>query len=160
MSNSLQSHGLYSPWNSPGQNTGVGSRSLLQGIFPTQGSNLGLLHCRRILYSMSHQGSPRILVWLACPFSRLSSPSGNRTGVSCITGRFFTRRATREARRVNASWITFAAAASNSLWPSCCQTLVELFSEGGDEKVCHSPVSSSLTSPLVFLCDWAFYSFF
>ena len=41
-SNSLQPHGLYSPWNSPGQNTGVGSRSLLQGIFPTQGLNLGL----------------------------------------------------------------------------------------------------------------------
>ena len=42
MSNSLRPHGLYSPWNSPGQNTGVGSLSLLQGIFPTQGSNLGL----------------------------------------------------------------------------------------------------------------------
>ena len=40
----------YSPWNSPGQNTGVGSLSLSQGIFPTQGSNPGLLHCRRILY--------------------------------------------------------------------------------------------------------------
>jgi len=43
---SLQPHGLYSPWNSPGQNTGVGSLSLLQGIVPTQGSNLGLPHCR------------------------------------------------------------------------------------------------------------------
>ena len=42
----LQPHGLYSPWNSPGQNTGGGSLSLLQGIFPTQGSNWGLLHCR------------------------------------------------------------------------------------------------------------------
>ena len=58
VSNSLQPHGLYSPWNSPGQNTGVGSLSLLQGIFPTQESNSGLLHCRRILYQMSHQGSP------------------------------------------------------------------------------------------------------
>ena len=47
-----------SPWNSPGQNTGVGSCSLLQGIFPTQGWNPGLLHCRRILYQLSHQGSP------------------------------------------------------------------------------------------------------
>ena len=46
---------LYSPWNSPGQNTGVGSLSLLQGIFPTQGSNPGLLHCRWILYQMSHK---------------------------------------------------------------------------------------------------------
>ena len=46
-----------SPWNSPGQNTGVGRRSLLQGIFPTQGSNPGLLHCRWILYQLSHQVS-------------------------------------------------------------------------------------------------------
>ena len=50
VSNSLWPHGLLSLWNSPGQNTGVGSLSLLQGIFPTQGSNPGLLPCRRILY--------------------------------------------------------------------------------------------------------------
>ena len=53
---------LYSPWNSPGQNTGVGNLSLHQGIFPTQGSNPGLLHCRQILYQLSHKGSP-----LSCP---------------------------------------------------------------------------------------------
>ena len=47
---SLWPHGLYSPWNSPGQNTGVGSLSLLQRIFPTQGTNPGLPHCRWILY--------------------------------------------------------------------------------------------------------------
>ena len=58
VSDSLQPHGLYSTWNSPGQNTGVGSLSLLQGIFPSQGSNPGLLHCRRILYQLSHKGSP------------------------------------------------------------------------------------------------------
>ena len=45
-SDSLQPHGLYSPWNSPGQNTEVSSRSLLQGIFSTQGSNPRFLHCR------------------------------------------------------------------------------------------------------------------
>ena len=56
MSNPLRPHGLYNPWNSSGQNTGVGSRSLLQGIFPTQGSNPGLSHCRRILYQLSHSG--------------------------------------------------------------------------------------------------------
>ena len=49
---------LYSPWNSPSQNTGVGSLSLLQGISSTQGSNTGLPHCRRILYQLSHKGSP------------------------------------------------------------------------------------------------------
>ena len=65
VSDSLQSHGLYSPWNSPDQNTGVSSLSLLQGIFPTQGSNPGLPHCRRILYQLSHQGSPKILEWVA-----------------------------------------------------------------------------------------------
>ena len=57
VSDSLRAHGLYSPWNSPGQNTGVGSHSLLQGIFSTQGSNPGLPHCRQILYQLSHQGS-------------------------------------------------------------------------------------------------------
>ena len=55
MSDSLQPHGLYRPWNSPGQNTGVGSLSLLRGIFPTQGSNRGLPHGRRILYQLLYQ---------------------------------------------------------------------------------------------------------
>ena len=67
MSDSLQPHGLYSPWNSPGRNTGVGSLSLLQGIFPAQGSNPGLPHCRQILYQLSQKGSPRIPEWVAYP---------------------------------------------------------------------------------------------
>ena len=59
MSDSLQPHGLYRPWNSPGPNTGVGSLSLLQGIFPTQGSNPGTFpHCKWILYQVSLKGSP------------------------------------------------------------------------------------------------------
>ena len=53
----LGPRGLYRPWNSPGQNTGVGSLSLLQGNFPTQELNQGLLHCKRILYQLSHRGS-------------------------------------------------------------------------------------------------------
>ena len=69
-SDSLQPHGLYSPWNFPGQNTGVGSLSLLQGIFPTQESYWGLPHCRWILYQLSHKGSPRILEWVGYPLSR------------------------------------------------------------------------------------------
>ena len=48
-------HGQYSPWNSTGQNSGVGSLSLLQGIFPTQGLNPGLPHCRQILYQLSYR---------------------------------------------------------------------------------------------------------
>ena len=58
LSDSLWPHGLYSPWGSPGQNTGVGSLSLLQEVFPSQGSNPGLLYCRQILYQLSYKGSP------------------------------------------------------------------------------------------------------
>ena len=79
VSDSLQHHGLYSSWNSPGQNTGVGSCSLLQGIFPTEGSNPGFLHCRWILYQLSQQGSPRMLEWGAYPFSSGSSLPWNQT---------------------------------------------------------------------------------
>ena len=97
VSDSLRPHGLYSPWNSPGQNAGVSSLFLLQGIFPAQGSNPGLLHCRQILYQLSHKRSPRIIEWVSCPFSRGSSRSRNQPGVSCITGRIFTKCAIREA---------------------------------------------------------------
>ena len=90
VSYSLWPHGLYSPWNSPGQNTRVGSLSLLQGIFPTQGPNPGLLHCRWILYQLSHKRSPRILEWIAYPFSRGSFQPRNQTEVSCTVGGFFT----------------------------------------------------------------------
>ena len=76
-------------------NTGVGSYSLLQGIFPSQGLNPGLPHCMQILYQLSHQGSPRILQWVD-PFSRGSSSPRNETRVSCIAGGFFTSWATRE----------------------------------------------------------------
>ena len=53
VSSSLQPHGLYSPWNSLGQNTGESSLSLFQGIFPTQESNRGLPHCRQIFDRLS-----------------------------------------------------------------------------------------------------------
>ena len=101
--NSLWPHGLYCPWNSPGQNTAVGSLSILRGIFPTQGSNQSLLRCRQILYHLGHQGSPRILEWVASPFSSGSSLPRNRTGLSCIAGGFFTTWATRDALEV-CSW--------------------------------------------------------
>ena len=60
MSESLRLHGLHSQWNSPGQNTGMGSLSLLQRIFPTQVSSKDLLHYRQILYQLSYRGSPWI----------------------------------------------------------------------------------------------------
>ena len=93
MSDVLWVHGLYSPWSSPDQNTRVGSLSLLQGIFLTQGLNPGLPHCRWILYQLSHKGNPRILQWVSYPFSWPRS----WTGVSCIAGKFFTNWAIREA---------------------------------------------------------------
>ena len=70
MSNSLRPCGLYSPWNFPGQNTGVESPSLLQGIFPTQGLNPSLLHYRWILYQLSHKGRQKPFVIL--PLQNLS----------------------------------------------------------------------------------------
>ena len=98
VSDSLPPHGLNSPWNSPGQNTGVGSLSLLQGIFPIQRSNPGLPHCRQILYQLSHKESPGILEWEAYPFFSGSSWPRDWTRVSWIAGGFFTNWAIREAQ--------------------------------------------------------------
>ena len=80
------------------QNTGVDRLSLLQGIFPTQGWNPGLPHCRQILYQLSHQENPRIQEWIDYPFSRGSSRPRNQTWVSWTSGRFFTNWAIGEAR--------------------------------------------------------------
>jgi hypothetical protein len=75
----------------------VGSLSLLQGIFPTQGSNPGLPHCRQILSQLSHKGSLRTLERVAYPFSSgFSWP--RKAGVSCIAGGFFTNWTIREAQ--------------------------------------------------------------
>ena len=109
MSNTLKSHGL----NSPGQNTGVGSLSLLQGIFQTQGSNLGLPHCRGILYQLRHKGSPRTLDWVAHHFSSRSSCPRNQTRVSCIAGRFFTSWAMREALLAQWLWANHTTSLSH-----------------------------------------------
>ena len=69
----MQPTRLLCPWDSPGKNTGVGCYFLLQGVFMTQGWNPGFSHCRQILYCLSHQGSPRILKWVAYSFSGGSS---------------------------------------------------------------------------------------
>ena len=73
-------HGLYSPWNSPGQDMGVGSLSLLQRIVPTQGWNLGLLHCRWILYQLSHKGSPKHRTLNAIHDPGLANGKGKKLG--------------------------------------------------------------------------------
>ena len=67
----------------------MGSLSLLQGIFPTQRSNPGLPHCRWILYQLSHKGSPKILEWVAYPFSSRAAQPRNWTGVSTLIILFF-----------------------------------------------------------------------
>ena len=90
--------------DSPGKNTGVGCHALLQVIVPTQGLNPGLLHCRQILYHLSHLGSPRILEWVAYPFSSESSLPSNRTRVSCTADGFFIIWATSEALIVHYSY--------------------------------------------------------
>ena len=82
----------------PGENIRVDFHALLTGIFPTQGSSPGLVHCRQIFYLLSHQGSPRILEWVAYPFSRGSSWPRNQTRIFCTAGTFFTSWGTREAR--------------------------------------------------------------
>ena len=89
---------VHGQWLTKCQCTGVGSHSFLQGIFPTQGWNPDLPHCRGILYQLSHKGSPRILEWLAYRFSSGSSQPRNWTRVSCIAGGFFANWAMREAQ--------------------------------------------------------------
>ena len=131
---SLWPCGLYSPWKSPSQNTGLGSLSLLQGIFPTQESNSGLPHWGQILYQLSHHGSPRILRRVAYLFSSGSSQPRNQTRVFSIPGGFFTSWATREALSLNsfkmyvfiffwlcwvfdvACWLSLVAASRGYLW--------------------------------------------
>ena len=99
MSNSLGPHELYSPRNSPGQNTRVGSLSLLLGIFPTQESNPGLPHCRRILYQVSYQGTklpgPLGMDQMSCKvrkehlLPRTNTAVPQNTGLSLRTSRFW-----------------------------------------------------------------------
>ena len=86
VSDSLRPRRLYSPWNSSGQNTGVGSLPFLQGIFPIQGLNPHLLHCRRILCQLSHRGSPGILEWVAIPSPTDLPDPGIESGSPALQG--------------------------------------------------------------------------
>ena len=158
VSDSLQPHGLYSPWNPPGQNTGGGSLSLPQGIFPTQGSNPGLWHCRHILYQLSHQGSPKILEWVAYPFSSRSSQPRNWTRVSCIAGGFFTNWAMREASStyyiyIGVQFSSIAQSCPTLLWthglqhtrPPCPSPTPGVYSNScALSQWCHPTISSSV----------------
>ena len=79
LSNSLRPHRLQSPWNSPGQNTGVGSLSLLQRIFSTQELNQNLLHCKRFLHQLNYQGSSGKRRW--CIYKEISFFGGRGDGI-------------------------------------------------------------------------------
>ena len=104
LEDSLRPHRLYSPWDSPGQNTGVDSLSLLQGTFPTQGSNPGLPHCRQILYQLSHSKCFIIIISIIMSCSQfngashialvVNNPPTNaaEAGLSCGSGRTPRRR--------------------------------------------------------------------
>ena len=85
---SLSHQGLYLyPWNSPGKNPGVGRHSLLQAIFLTQESNLGLLHCMQILYHLSHQGKPMLGGWARLILKWSEVISGQSQGIRWVRRR-------------------------------------------------------------------------
>ena len=103
MSDSLQPHGLYSPRNSPGQNTGVGSLSLLPQDFPNSGTESRSPALQEDSLPAEPQGKPKNTAVIPYPFSSRSSWARNRTMVSCIAGRFFTNWAIREALHTEGS---------------------------------------------------------
>ena len=105
VSDSLWPHGIYTTWNSPAQNPGVGSLSLSPGDLPNPGIYPGLLHCRQILYWLSTREAG-ILKWVAYPFSSRPSWPRNQTRVSCFAGRFFTNWAIKVALLKTYMWKT------------------------------------------------------
>ena len=121
-----------------------GCHFLRQGIFPTQGLNPRLPHCRWILYCLSHHGSTRILGWVAYPFYRASSGSRNRTGVSCIVRGFFTTWSTREAR-FRGGWCSESS--NYQCWWTYSQILVSIKGTTflGDVKNTYTPSESKIS---------------
>ena len=102
VSDSLRPHGLYSPWNSLGQNTGAGSLSLLQGIFPTQAIEPRSPALQADSLPAESQGKPKNTgVGSLSLLQQVPSWPSNRTRVSCIVGRFFTSGAIQEALTKN-----------------------------------------------------------
>ena len=124
MSDCLLPHGLCSSWNSPGQNTGVGSLYLLQGIFPTQGLNPGLPHYRQILYQLSHKGSPRILEWVSLSFLQGIFPSQESNQIACIAGGFFTNWATGKRPEIMMKLITSISPKGPATFNNCLYQVI------------------------------------
>ena len=118
-----------SPWNSPGQNTGVSGLSLLQGIFPTQGSNPGLPHCRQILYQLSHKGSMGskaacqridlsyfILVWLYDEGWRVLKKKKNTPGIELISRSNFKSTIQNMSRTQTLPYLPSSKTLSSPVW--------------------------------------------
>ena len=137
MSDSLWPHGLYSPYTVHG----MGSHSLLKGIFPTLGSNPGLLHCRQILYQLSHKGNLRVLECVVYPFSSRSSCPRNWTRVSCIAGGFFTNWAIRAAPASESflmSWLFASDGQNIRASASACHFLLQCMKMKSQSEVAQS----------------------
>ena len=111
---------LYTPWNFPGQNTGVGSLSLIQGIFPTQRLNPGLMHCRWILYQLSYQG---ICIPTANSCWCIAEPQGKpkNTGVGSL---FLLQRIflTQESNWMHCRWVLYQLNYQGVVPFSCLQS--------------------------------------
>ena len=137
----------------------MSSLSLLQGIFPTQRSNPGLPHCRRILYQLSHKGSPGILEWVAYPLSSGSSWPRNWTTVSCIAGGFFSNWTIREAPSTSDLLLIIRLLESPLCisFPTCTISSVTLFLNSNNTKCWNIPVSfafQALHVKLPDICPW------
>ena len=135
--------GSYVPGDSPGKNTRVGCQALLQGIYLTQRLNPGLPHCGRILYHLSHQGSPRILEWEAYPFSRGYSQCRNQTGSLAL--RWILYQLSYQGSPI----IIFPIQGSDPGLPHCRQILYQLSHQGSRrilEWVAY-PFSSNFPNP-------------
>ena len=150
--------------DSPGNNTEVGCHVLLLGNFPTQGLNPGLLHFKQILCYLNHQGSPRILEWVADPFSRGSSWPRNQTTVSWMAGGFLTSWATRKALDVKE--VDAEDHNKHSSSPEGCSNLKPsqrwkfAYSESESHSVMsHSLWSHGLYSPGVGILEWVAFPF-
>ena len=127
----------------------MGSLSLLQGIFPTQESNWGLLHHRWILYQLSHKGRPIILGWVAYPFSSRSSQPRNQTGVFCIAGGFFTNRAIREALELALKLLCVSHLSHEARFKDLAVKHLEIIYCNKDARLTDFPLSYLVSSPNV-----------
>ena len=143
------------PAEPPGKpkNTGVGSLSLLQGLFSTQGLNPSLPHCRQILYQLSHKGSPRILEWVAFPFSRGSSQPRDQTQESTLQAEPQGKPKNTGVGSLSLLQGIFPTQGSNPGVPHCRQILYQLSHKGDPSIRYGNGKSHTMNSILIVLID-------